>query len=1409
LRPVVVLRQELVMTHRPLPLAALALVLAAILPASPASAESAGTGTPRGGDVDASFDAGSTFAGPVLAAEVQLDGRVVVGGGFTTVPGAARSGIARLHADGTTDLAFAHGLAGTNGAVHSLALLAGGRILIGGAFTTVHGVARNRIARLHADGSLDTSFGFNLTGANDVVHAIAVQPDGRMIVAGRFTSINGFTRNRIARLNVDGSLDPTFAGGGGANGDVYSLALPPEGGVLVGGAFTTFHGASRSGIARLDDDGNLETWFSASAGLVRAIAVQPDGRILIGGDFVSVNGVARSLVARLHDDGSLDTSFANGLSPANGSVSAVGLQEDGKVLVGGDFTSSGGLRVVRLTPAGHLDWTFSGGYSTANWFVSCFALDYEGRMVVGGGFSSILGTRRMSVARLHPAAGVDTAFGAEAPAASFLEVVELAPDGRVFVAGSSLVGGVDVVLRLEADGARDDTFGGGFVTATSHVQALAAQPDRKVIVGGSFSSLGGQIRRRIARLEADGSLDPSFASGFNGASDVVYDIALQEDGRAIVGGSFASINGTVRNDVVRLNADGSLDASFADGLAGTNGDVRAVALQPDGKVLIGGTFTTVHGVARQRIARLHPDGSLDTGFAGSGTGASSRVDAVAVLPDGRIVIGGTFTSVHGVARNRIAGLQADGSLDATFADGLSGPDGVLHDLAAQDDGRVLLAGEFQAVHGVSRRGVARLEADGSVDASFGDGMAGVAMAGASGRVEDLALLPDGRVIVGGSFSDVHGVPRWAAARLHGDVPVAPSIVASPDDATSWEGCCAVFRVVAEGTPRDYRWRKDGVELDDDERTTGARTDTLRLTGVEAADAGAYSVVVSGFAGSATSDDAVLTVSTLGHCELGACHPTLGCVVSVAPDGYACDPDANACTGDTCQAGTCVAGPCACTIAPDADGDGFGDSASPTITCDPGLPPGHAPNAADCDDDQAAVGPGALEICDGRRNDCGGPGWPALIDEDRDVVEDACDNCGATPNPTQADRDGDALGNACDNCRYDWNPLQDNTDGDASGNACDNCVSEENDAQSDTDADGEGDACESDADDDGVGDDLGPFPCSNDTANCFDNCRYVPNPFQEDADGDRVGDACDNCPTVEVPGWAQDDADLDGVGDACDACTDADGDGLGNPGFPQNACPPDACPHDGANDADGDDVCGDLDRCHAVFDPPTDCDGNPGTPDAQCDEDGDGAGDACDNCPFDPNPGQQNVDVASEDPELHAGDVCDPDLDGDGVDNVEDEDRDGDGVPEDDGDSASDPCPDRVRAQCDDNCPSTSNRPQTDQDGDGEGDACDPDDGDVRGVRVDRSGGAAVLSWEPEGGAISYNVYRSLASELWAGDYGTCYRRGLAGTRTTLPESPAPGEAYAYLVTAVTGLGEGTFGRDSDNVERAHSRPCAN
>jgi uncharacterized delta-60 repeat protein len=301
--------------------------------------------------------------GTVRVVVVQPDGKILIGGDFTTLSpngggAVARNHIARLNPDGTLDTVFDPN---ANSFVFSITVQADGKIFIGGQFTALSPngggmVTRNGIARVNPDGTLDTAFDPN---ANSSVDSIAVQADGKILAGGGFTSIGGQNRNRIARLDATTGLADSF--NPNANGFVGSITVQADGKILVAGAFNganSIGGQTRNFIARLDATTGLADSFNPNANdNVDSIAVQADGKILAAGAFNgpnSIGGQTRNRIARLD----ATTGLADSLNPnANDEVVSIAVQADGKILAGGFFNGIGGQtrnRIARLQPGPQL-----------------------------------------------------------------------------------------------------------------------------------------------------------------------------------------------------------------------------------------------------------------------------------------------------------------------------------------------------------------------------------------------------------------------------------------------------------------------------------------------------------------------------------------------------------------------------------------------------------------------------------------------------------------------------------------------------------------------------------------------------------------------------------------------------------------------------------------------------------------------------------------------------------------------------------------------------------------------------------------------------------------------------------------------------------------------------------------------
>ncbi|MCC6821522.1 MAG: immunoglobulin domain-containing protein [Verrucomicrobia subdivision 3 bacterium] len=424
------------------------------------------------------------------------------------------------------------------------------------------------------------------------------------------------------------------------------------------------------------------------------------------------------------------------------------------------------------------------------------------------------------------------------------------------------------------------------------VNAMTLQPDGRLLIGGDFTAVNNSSSRsRLARLFADGALDSSFLNAGAGVSDTIWCLAIQADGRIVIGGNFTTVTGTPRNRVARLNSNGTVDGSFiptntinisvlavaaqsdnkviiggnfsggafpswnarlnADGTTDTafssvpNGAVNAIAVQTDGKILIGGAFTTVNGVARNRIARLNTDGSLDNTFLNGLTGASGIVRCLQIQPDGKILLGGDFTSVNSISRGCVARLNSNGWLDTGFASS-PGANTSVYAIAVQPDSSVVIAGTFSTYAAASLSRVARLYADGTRDTTFTN-------FGLNNMVQALAVQSDGALLAGGTFTTINNTNRSYLGRLYGNL-YPPEFLTQPISRATNAGATVTFSAMVNNpTLSIFQWRKDGDNI------SGAAGMAYVLNNVQPADSGNYSVFVSNAAGGTTSSNAVLNV----------------------------------------------------------------------------------------------------------------------------------------------------------------------------------------------------------------------------------------------------------------------------------------------------------------------------------------------------------------------------------------------------------------------------------------------------------------------------------------------------------------------------------------------------------------------
>ena len=623
--------------------------------------------------------------------------KLMVLGGFSSIGGAASGGIARLNFDGTNDGAFTSSLSGPNTVAYEQST---GRVVVGGSFLTVDGNSRARLARFNANGTLDPNFA---PIVNNTVFDVEVQPDGKILIAGQFTQVNGVDRWRLARLNSDGTLDTTFqvnAAYPGAGDSIFTLTLQPDGKILAGGAFTRFGDINivRNHLVRLNPNGGIETAYNPSFdGNVLSVRMQSDGRSVVSGTFTTLNGASHANIARVNLDGSRDASFT---SSANTTVHDTTILTNNEIVAVGEFTTFNGFpninRIASLYPNGRLNQdtntTILGGPPAAMLSLP------DGMTLIGGGFTSVGGTTRQGLARVAWTGANDSTF-VNPQLTGWVYDLAVLPNGQYLAGGDfTTAGGTSQarLARINTNGTVDGSFAPTFTSSsTPYIGAIAVQPDGNILIGGEFATVNGIAKTRIARLLPSGSIDTTFGTTLDFS---VGCIALQSDGKILIGGAFGNVNGQARVGLVRLNANGTTDTTFNPVLNGIVAEVLDIKIDKNGKILVGGTFAGVNGNGRPNLVRLNSDGTNDATF--TAATIDGAVHNIAETVIGNIYISGNFDNVNGQPHSKLTMLASTGAVDNSFVN-MPFTDKILA-MTMRDDGKVIVGGYFTSVGGQSR-----------------------------------------------------------------------------------------------------------------------------------------------------------------------------------------------------------------------------------------------------------------------------------------------------------------------------------------------------------------------------------------------------------------------------------------------------------------------------------------------------------------------------------------------------------------------------------------------------------------------------------------------------------------------------------------------------------------------------------
>ncbi|HLM02535.1 MAG TPA: hypothetical protein VK400_15895, partial [Pyrinomonadaceae bacterium] len=763
------------------------------------------------------------------------DGKTVIIGRFDKIGNAERKNIARINADGTPDAPIN---LPENVSTYFLEPLPNGKFI---ALTT-----DRLIVRLNADGSLDYSFNFartilmqgslafkarsdgkvfvygkfkvkrgrqviaeNLIVLDEIggiesgytvgnygsISSVTFLPDGKTAVSGLFeVKRDGFTVGRnFAVLDEHGLIDRNFdvvfdAGPHGLNETVTGVVAQPDGKLLVYGYFKTAYkqnGISRTfsknkGILRLNADGTFDRDFSLPfvAAAVGQAIVQPDGKILLYAGLQLTPDVYIKFINRLFPDGSLDNSFNDNMPLAgahsHGGTSDVRLLPDGKILVRGHYRvndSPNVEKLIRLNQDGTHDSSFQTPAILGGSLTGAYNLP-DGKILILGYFGRIGNRTRIGLARLNADGSTDETFRLDAVESDGVGVgtLSLQPDGKIIIArGFTVVNGeyifnpghannvsqqsFGVVMRLNQDGSVDDSFV-PFNNVYSQIHAIVLQTDGKILISGIVWNL--IISTYITRLNPDGTVDASFNRTLFIQSNPypqIYDIAVQADGKILVGGYFSQVGqpgNPPQYKLARLKQDGTLDESLIyNGYYHHLDSIRKIAVQTDGKILVGGEPLGSAGTA-PGLARFNRDGTLDAAFKWNRELVTEYTYDFQISADGKILYAGTMGIglVGNVLPHDLYRLNRNGDVETAF--NLS----QVTKFLLQADGKIVAQVQSQTLPGVRLK---RVFSDGAPDNTFNFTL--------DRKAYNLVQQPDGKILLAGEFTTVNGVRQAGLARL--------------------------------------------------------------------------------------------------------------------------------------------------------------------------------------------------------------------------------------------------------------------------------------------------------------------------------------------------------------------------------------------------------------------------------------------------------------------------------------------------------------------------------------------------------------------------------------------------------------------------------------------------------------------
>lgn len=649
------------------------------------------------------------------------DGKIIVVGNITMVDNTITNGIVRLNPDGTLDTTFQfkkipHGWINTIYYDQEIE-----KIYIGGTYNN-----HNDIFRINNDGTLDDTFIPNVNLIS--VYQINKQSNGKLIILSNSANLG------IVRLDEDGIFDDTFIYNLGANkfsNYENKLSILSNDKIVIGGTFTTFNGEEKSNLVMLNADGSFDSDFDFGSGItdlynhscIDNIIELDNGNLFLSGTFQTIQDKVCNGMAIILQDGSLDPSFTlDGEASLLFSQQVIAIKNNnGKIIVAGIDKTFKNYKIVKLNSDGTINSSFvvgnaekSGTSSGALNSTPVLAIDSQNKLYIGASQINYNSQYSYALSKIDADLGVfENSYDAKLSGSSIIYSSVLLPDGKILIGGSFISIGYEKAAHLamlNPDGSVDIDFQNALGSGPNkYVTGINVDNKGNYLISGPFEAFNGHYVDGLVRIYPDGTFDNSFNP--NVSTINIQDVLILPNDQIIIVGGFTAIDYISRQSVAKLNSDGSLDETFnSANVIPSKSVITSIKAQSD-KFIIGG-LNRDNGIGI--LLRFDSNGNIDPNFDNSFDLSHYQIRKIELLPDNSILASSNDTK--NLNDHPLLQFNSDGniidyqSIIASF--------NTISEIQIIDQNNIYVGGQFNSINNVDVRGFAKISLDGSIDPDF-------------------------------------------------------------------------------------------------------------------------------------------------------------------------------------------------------------------------------------------------------------------------------------------------------------------------------------------------------------------------------------------------------------------------------------------------------------------------------------------------------------------------------------------------------------------------------------------------------------------------------------------------------------------------------------------------------------------